>query len=67
MKKWFFLTAFVAGIFVCLFLTLLIVFVLATRGIGGLKPAVKILCSLVFLGWATREMFRSMKSGANSH
>ena len=51
--KWFFLTSFVAGVFVSLFWSSLIVFAIVTH-----KMRFVLLAPLVFFIFATREVFR---------
>ncbi len=59
--KWFFLMSFVAGLVICALLVSLIIFIFATRGLGGARVVLVLSLQLLLFGWAAREMFRSFK------
>ena len=59
--KRFFLASFVASLMICAFITSVIVYAIATRGVGGMRVALVLSIQLLLFGWAAREMFRSFK------
>jgi len=63
--KWFWLISFIAGCFICLFLSSLLVFALVTRGLGGLRPASIFLLQTALFAYVTRQVFLWFKENSN--
>ncbi|MGA7289946.1 MAG: hypothetical protein WBX02_17710, partial [Terriglobales bacterium] len=63
--KWFYLISFIAGCFICVSLSSLLVFALVTRGFGGLRAATIFLLQIALFAYITRQMFLWFKGNSN--